>query len=153
MLICHQQVSVAFIKRHYNGRIGRYQSVKQSWKLHFRSCIQDLFSVSCSGVSSDYAQPITGQVTEVTCPEIGQTQPELTLSKIQKMGQISQGRLVTAAGMCLSTDPCDSQTQQLFWWQQVYCIYGQFSTHSRHWSLHWWHLDFEMFFLNENVSY
>ena len=30
------------------------------------------------GVSSDYAQPITGQVTEVTCPVIGRAQPELT---------------------------------------------------------------------------
>ena len=29
-------------------------------------------------VISDYAQPITGQVTEVTCPVIGQAQPELT---------------------------------------------------------------------------
>ena len=29
------------------------------------------------GVSSDYAQPIMGQVTEVTCPVIGQAQPEL----------------------------------------------------------------------------
>ena len=29
-------------------------------------------------VSSDYARPITGQVTEVTCPVIGRTQPELT---------------------------------------------------------------------------
>ena len=38
------------------------------------------------GVSSDYAQPITGQVTEVTCPVIGWAQPELTLSKRQKMG-------------------------------------------------------------------
>ena len=38
------------------------------------------------GVSSDYAQPITGQVTEVTCPVIGRAQPELTLSKRQKMG-------------------------------------------------------------------
>ena len=38
------------------------------------------------GVSSDYAQPITGQVTEVTCPVIGGAQPEVTLSKRQKMG-------------------------------------------------------------------
>ena len=37
-------------------------------------------------VSSDYAQPITGQVTEVTCPVIGRAQPELTPSKRQKMG-------------------------------------------------------------------
>ena len=39
-------------------------------------------------VSSDYAQPITGQVTEVTCPVIGRAQPELTPSKRQKTGQI-----------------------------------------------------------------
>ena len=38
------------------------------------------------GVSSDFAQPITGQVTEVTCPVIGQAQPELTPSKRQKTG-------------------------------------------------------------------
>ena len=38
------------------------------------------------GVSSDYVQPITGQVTEVTCPVIGWAQPELTQSKIQKTG-------------------------------------------------------------------
>ena len=34
--------------------------------------------------SSDYAQPITGQVTEVTCPVMGRAQPELTPSKRQK---------------------------------------------------------------------
>ena len=38
------------------------------------------------GVSLDYAQPITGQVTEVTCPVIGRAQPELTPSKRQKTG-------------------------------------------------------------------
>ena len=38
------------------------------------------------GVNSDYAQPITGQVTEVTCPVIGRAQPELTPSKRQKTG-------------------------------------------------------------------
>ena len=37
-------------------------------------------------VISGYAQPITGQVTEVTCPVIGQAQPELTPSKRQKTG-------------------------------------------------------------------
>ena len=36
------------------------------------------------GGTSDYAQPITGQVTEVTCPATGQAQPELTQSKRQK---------------------------------------------------------------------
>ena len=39
------------------------------------------------GVSSDYAQPIIGQVTEVTYPVIGGAQPELTPSKRQKLGQ------------------------------------------------------------------
>ena len=37
-------------------------------------------------VSSDYAQSITGQVTEVTCPVIGRAQSELARSKRQKMG-------------------------------------------------------------------
>ena len=35
-------------------------------------------------VSLGYAQPITGQVTEVTCPVIGRAQPELIPSKRQK---------------------------------------------------------------------
>ena len=39
-------------------------------------------------VSSDYAQPITGQVTEVTCPVIGRAQPELAPSKRQKTGPV-----------------------------------------------------------------
>ena len=37
-------------------------------------------------VSLDYAQPITGQITEVTCPVIVQAQPELTPSKRRKKG-------------------------------------------------------------------
>ena len=37
-------------------------------------------------VRSVYDQPITGQVTEVTCPMIGRAQPELTPSKRQKTG-------------------------------------------------------------------
>ena len=37
-------------------------------------------------LSSDYAQPITSHVTEVTCPVIGQAQPELTPSKREKTG-------------------------------------------------------------------
>ena len=40
------------------------------------------------GVCSDYAQPITGQVIEVTCPVIGRAQPELTSSKRQKTGPV-----------------------------------------------------------------
>ena len=46
------------------------------------------------GVSPDYAQPITGQVSEVTCPVIGQAQPELTPSKRQKMGPGYPGLLL-----------------------------------------------------------
>ena len=38
------------------------------------------------GESTDYAQPITCLVTEVTCPVIGRAQPQLTLSKRQKTG-------------------------------------------------------------------
>ena len=38
------------------------------------------------GGSSDYAQPITGQVTEVTWPVIGQAEPELIPIKRQKTG-------------------------------------------------------------------
>ena len=41
------------------------------------------------GICSDYAQPITGQVTEVACPAIGRAQPELTPSKRQKWAQDS----------------------------------------------------------------
>ena len=41
------------------------------------------FSIFCP-VRSDYAQPITGQVTEITCPVIGRAQHELTPSKGQK---------------------------------------------------------------------
>ena len=48
------------------------------------------------GVSSDYAQPITGQVTEVTCPVIGGAQPELTPSKRQKTGPGALTRALVA---------------------------------------------------------
>ena len=47
-------------------------------------------------VSADYAQPITGQVTEVTCPVIGRAQPELTPSKRQKTGPDFQDHSVTS---------------------------------------------------------
>ena len=53
------------------------------------------------GVSSDYAQPITGQVTEVTCPVMCWAQSELTLSKRQKTGP----ELATAP----SPHPCERQ--------------------------------------------
>ena len=35
------------------------------------------------GVSSDYAQPITGRVTEAACPVIGQAQSEFTKIQIR----------------------------------------------------------------------
>ena len=58
--------------------------------VHFRQYVLKIRSgpIFCLllGVSSDYAQPITGQVTKVTCPVIGPAQPELTPSKRQKMG-------------------------------------------------------------------
>ena len=58
--------------------------------VHFRQYVLKIRSgpIFCLllGVSSDYAQPITGQVTKVTCPVIGRAQPELTPSKRQKMG-------------------------------------------------------------------
>ena len=43
------------------------------------------------GVNSDYAQPIRGQVSEVTCPVNGRAQPELTPSKRGKQVQNSVG--------------------------------------------------------------
>ena len=56
------------------------------------------------GVSSDYAQPITDQVTEVTCPVIGRAQPELTPSKRQKMGSGQPDKAAnTSSKHCLSS--------------------------------------------------
>ena len=49
-------------------------------------------------VSSDYTKPITGQVTEVTCPVIGRAQPQLTPSKRQKKGP-EQDPNVSADGL------------------------------------------------------
>ena len=57
------------------------------------------------GVSSDYAKPITGQVTEVTCPVIGQAQLELTPSKRQKTGPGDVMR--TACGAVSNSSLCD----------------------------------------------
>ena len=44
-------------------------------------------------VSSGYAQPITGQVTEVTCPVIGWAQPEITPSKRQERALVQPHHL------------------------------------------------------------
>ena len=54
------------------------------WHLVLGPCISGPVFCLLLGISSDYAQPITGQVTEVNCPVIGQAQPELTPSKRQK---------------------------------------------------------------------
>ena len=52
------------------------EHAKETW-----ACFLSLLKVS-----SDYAQPITGQVTEVTWPVIGWAWSEFTQSKRQKMG-------------------------------------------------------------------
>ena len=76
------------------------------------------------GVSSDFAQPITGQVTEVTCPVIGQAQPELTPSKRQKTGPKlcvltsvwPQGKNASPGGMFIMTlsDPLGCQEMDMW---------------------------------------
>ena len=58
------------------------------------------------GVSSAYAQSITGQVTEVTCPVIGREQPEHTRSKRRKTGPGPQNIVIlpvvlTPGSLCL----------------------------------------------------
>ena len=63
-----------------------------AWWVTWRMCPSSDWScpgpVFCLflGVSSDYAQPITGQVTEVTCLVNGKAQPKLTSTKRQKTG-------------------------------------------------------------------
>ena len=54
--------------------------------LYLRSTRPETIFCLLLRVSSDYAQPITGQVTELTCPVIGRAQPEFTLSKRQRTG-------------------------------------------------------------------
>ena len=62
-----------------------YSSYSRIYYLFVLSFIRARFCLLL-GVSSVYAQPITCQVTEVTCPVIGRAQPELTPSKRQKNG-------------------------------------------------------------------
>ena len=57
------------------------------------------------GVSSDYAQPITGQVTEVTCPVIGRAQPELTQSEQETENGPWTGTISIALVCYLLTSP------------------------------------------------
>ena len=54
------------------------------------------------GISSDYTQPITDQVIEVTCPVIGRAQPELTTSKTQKRALVIW--LIATASILSSVD-------------------------------------------------
>ena len=76
-------------------------------------------------VSSDYAQPITGQVTKVTCPVIGWAQPERTPSKRPKTGpdgvRLQMGK---------------SQQYCLFY-KHVLKIYGQITRIPNNISTHW----------------
>ena len=55
-------------------------------------------------VCSVYAQPITGQVTDVTCPVIGRAQPELTLSKRQNTGPAHKGQVMNNFDFLLWAD-------------------------------------------------
>ena len=57
-------------------------------------------------VSSDCAQPITGQVTEVTCPVIGWAQPELTPSKRQKQAQKKEVSQIQQLWILITADTC-----------------------------------------------
>ena len=59
---------------------GSGNSLVLTWD-HFLSLALSKLVFCLLWVSSDCAQPITGQVTEVTCPVIGRAQPELTPSK------------------------------------------------------------------------
>ena len=89
-------------------------------------------------VSSDYAQPITGDVTEVTCPVIGQAQPELTPSKRQKTGpdlcpnmaQLGRNELIPNRNDHKNTTKRESCCQSLerIVSIQIYILYG-----------FWWH--------------
>ena len=82
------------------------------------------------GVSSGYAQPITGQVTEVTCPVIGRAQPELTPNKRQKTW--AKLRLCSANHRpgYWSNMPCD--------WPSTARAYSEQETDNRPWPAARW---------------
>ena len=65
-----------------NGLFARVNEIFD-WRTraHFLSLAGSKLRLCSANHRSDYAQPITGQVTEVTCPVIGQAQPELTPRK------------------------------------------------------------------------
>ena len=79
-------------------------------------------------VSSDYAQPITGQVTEVTCPVIGQAQPEFTPSKRQKTG------LGDARWHCRTWSSL-VQIMACHWHQAITCTTNDFSLTGALWKI------------------
>ena len=72
-------------------------------------------------VSSGYAQPITGQITEVTCPVIGQALPELALSKRWKTGPEHRQILLTRAYI-----------------EELWCFLCCWLEHHAHVTLLWW---------------
>ena len=71
---------------HFISRNGIWMQIQscQWWQFPFRfnrvRCSKPVLCLLL-GVSSDYVQPITDQVTEVTCFVSGRAQPELTPSK------------------------------------------------------------------------
>ena len=74
-------------------------------------------------MSSDYAQPITGQVTEVTHPVIDRAQPELAPSKRQKKAQIccSVSHQCTSWPICID---CPWQLMFVQWNTDINILYG-----------------------------
>ena len=78
-------------------------------------------------VSSDYAQPITGQVTEVACPVIGGAQPELTPSKRQETGP---GQLLASQYFCFKANILNSHYiwQSVSWSWAIYCEWTSMAT-------------------------
>ena len=89
--VCTLGKQIHFIQHCIDGLIQeRHNSIAYALELHLPCTNPSIYyshwwpgPVFCLllRVSSDYAQPITGQVTEVTCPVIGRAQPELTPSK------------------------------------------------------------------------
>ena len=68
----------------FNSRFKGMGSLWLQNSLALASSTPGLVFCLLLGVSSYYAHPITGQVTEVTCPVINRAQPKLTRSKRQK---------------------------------------------------------------------
>ena len=96
-------VSTASQTNEHAGQIAPFCSSLAGWRLHCVITFEHSWADQCTSssllqigtmarfclllrVSSDYARPITGQVTSVTWPVIGWPSSELTLSKRQKTG-------------------------------------------------------------------